>query len=163
MSLKSLLVAGFVGLAGVAAAAAPTEAQNTPPITAENVTDEHIAGFVKAAIALEELRKDYTQRIIEAGSDDEKAALKAEADNVAMQLVEKVRGITTDEYLAISKISQESPELTARISAEVERMRAQKDEFEKQQAEAAKAREAQKAQEAMEAMESQAGTSTAEE
>ena len=137
-------------------------AQEKAPLTAESVSAEQIEGFVKAAIALESLRAEYTVKIGNAESKEAQNELRAEADRVAMQLVDKVRGITAQEYLEISKLAPQSAELTERINAQVDVMRAQKAEFEKKQAEAAKAKEAQKASEARAAAEATKAENTSE-
>ena len=152
MTLKQFLIASLVAL-GLTTIPIVLSAQEAAPITVENVTDDQVEAFVKAAIALETLRQEYTSKIGNAESEEAQNELRAEADRVAIQLVDKVRGITPQEYLGISKLAQTSPELATRISAQVEVMRAQKAAFEKQQAEAARAREAQKAAEAQAAAE----------
>ena len=127
--------------------------ETAAPLTADTVTDAKVEAFVKAVIALESLRRQYTQRIGNAESEEAQNELRAEADSVAIQLVDKVRGITAEEYLAITLAAQGSESLTKRISAQVEVMRAQKAAFEKQQAEARKARDAQRAEETKKAAE----------
>jgi len=153
VTLKPILNATLLALALTAAPMAIV-AQEQAPITAETVTDAQVESFVKAAIALESLRTEYTSKIGNAPSEEAQNELRAQADRVAIQLVERAKGITPDEYLAITKASKDSPELTARISAQVEVMRAQKTAYDAQQAETAKAIEAQKAAEAQMAAES---------
>lgn len=155
MTRTPILTTGVMALALLAAPLAAQEQTPEQPaeITAESVTDAQVEAFVKAAIAVESLRKEYMTRIGNAESEEDANKLKAEANNVAIQLVDKARGITAQEYLAISGVAQKSPELTERIQAQVEVMRAQKAEFEKRQAEAAKAKEAQRAAEAQKAAE----------
>jgi hypothetical protein len=123
-------------------------AQDAAPLDIEAVTDAQIEAFVRAAIALESLRREYADKIGNAATEEAQNELRAEADSVAIQLVNKAKGITADEYLALSKAAQDNEELTTRIAAQVEVMRAKKAEFDKKQADAAKAREAQKAAEA---------------
>lgn len=152
MTVKQFLIASLVAL-GLTNLPIAMSAQEQAPLTAESVSDEQIEGFVKAAIALESLRAEYAAKIGNAGSEEAQDELRAEADRVAIQLVDKVRGITAQEYLEISKLAPQSAELTERINAQVEVMRAQKAAFEKKQAEAARAKEAQKAAEAQAAAE----------
>lgn len=161
MTVKQFLIASLVAL-GLTALPIAMSAQEQALLTAENVTDAQIEGFVKAAIALESLRSEYTTKIGNAESEDAQNELRAEADRVAMQLVDKVRGITAQEYLEISKLAPQNAELTERINAQVEVMRAQKAAFEKKQAEAAKAIEAQRASEAQAEMKAQSGEATTE-
>ncbi len=165
------LIAAFVALSLTAAPIAfaqeastdSTAAETSAPLTADTVTDAQIESFVTAAIALESLRKEYADKIGNAESEEDQNALRAEADRVAIQLVNKARGITAEEYLAISKAAQTSEDLTARISAQVDVMREQKAAFEKQQAEALKAQQAQRAAEAQKAAEDTAKEATTSE
>lgn len=134
LHLKPILTATLIAFAGITA---PMAALAELPASAEAVTDEQVDAFVKTAIALEQLRKQYTQKIANAESEEEQAKLKDEADEVAIQLVERVRGISPDEYLVIGKFSQESVELSTRIAAQLDVMRERKAEFEKKKAEEA--------------------------
>ena len=148
-SIPAIAVLVFLGVM----APVTLSAQEQVAIAAEDVTDMQVEAFVKAAIALEELRRRYTTQIANAETEEAQNELRAEADRVAVQLVDKVKGMTAQEYVQISKAAQDSPELAGRIAAQIEVMRAQKAEFEEQQAEAAKAREAQRAAEAQAAAE----------
>ena len=161
MTKISILTGALVAFSLLAAPMAAS-AQETTPIAAENVTNEQVEAFVRVAIALEALRAEYTTKIGNAETEEAQNELRAEADRVAIQLVDKAKGITPDEYLAISKAVQDSEDLATRIGAQVEVMREQKAAFEAQQAEAAKAREAQKAAEALEAAETTTAETAAE-
>lgn len=160
MTLKTTLCASLTALS-LLATPAVVHAQEQSQLTAESISDGQVEAFVKAAIALESLRNEYTTKIGNAESEEAQNELRAEADRVAMQLVDKVKGITSQEYLQIAKLAQENVELTERISAQVAVMRDQKAAFEKQQAEAAKAQEAQKAAEAQAAAEATKKDATA--
>src|SRR6056297_1188250 len=87
MTFKSILTAGFTAaLIGTSSlSGTPAMAQDTAPLTAETVTDAHITSFVRAAILLEDLRRDYTTRIAGATDDEARAALAEEADKTAME------------------------------------------------------------------------------
>lgn len=130
MTFKSILTAGFtatlIGASSLSGTAAL--AQDTAPLTAETVTDAHITSFVRAAVLLEDLRRDYTTRIAGAADDEARAALAEEADKTAMELVENVEGITTEQYLILSRLSQENEAINARIAEEVEQLRKKKAE-----------------------------------
>lgn len=159
MAYKSILTAAGVTLCLMSAPMAAV-AQDTPTLTAETVTDEHVEAFVRAAIALEALRKEYTDKIGNATTEEAQNELRAEVDRFAVQLVDKAKGITADEYLIISKAAQTDEELAGRIAAQVDVMRAQKAEFDKQQAEAARAQAAQAAAEAQKAAQDTAKEAT---
>ncbi len=122
MSLKLLLVAGLIGLS------APTliHAQEpTPALTAETLTDAQVNGFVRAAIGLERLRDDYTLKIAEAESEDQRAELIKEADELAKKIVTRVEGITPDDYLIVGQLVQTDTDLQERVTRQAEVVKAQ--------------------------------------
>jgi hypothetical protein len=92
-------------------------------LTADNVTDGQVDAFVKAAIAVEEVRGIYLPDIQNAETQQEREALMAEANTAAMQAVEDVQGVTPREYLAIARLAQSDQTLTDRINVELRAMR----------------------------------------
>lgn len=97
--------------------------QGDVALTADNVTDGQVDAFVKAAIAVEEVRGIYLPDIQNAETQEEREALMAEANTAAMQAVEDVQGVTPREYLAIAKLAQNDQTLTDRINVELRAMR----------------------------------------
>ncbi len=115
-----------VALTAAMAVTGPVMAQETPEIPeigAEEVTTGQIVSFVNASIAVERVRVEYTARIEEAETDEDRSALVAEADRVAMEAVDEVVGITPGEYIAIGRAAQGSQELTDKINARFAELR----------------------------------------
>lgn len=90
----------------------PTE---LPEIKAEDVTVGQVVSFVNAMIAAERVRQEYLVKIDAAESEEEIQDLVAEADQKGMAEVDRVRGITPAEYMAIAIAARDSEELSARI------------------------------------------------
>lgn len=107
--------------------AAPVQAQDVPTelpdIKAEDVSVGQVVSFVNAMIAAERVRQEYIVKIDAAETEDEIKALIAEADLAGMAEVDRVRGITPAEYMAISLAARDSEELTQRIAQRVELLR----------------------------------------
>ncbi|MEL7255815.1 MAG: DUF4168 domain-containing protein [Pseudomonadota bacterium] len=105
----------------------PVQAQEVPTdlpdIKAEDVTVGQVVSFVNAMIAAERVRQEYIAKIEQAETEDEIQALVAEADQRGMAEVERVRGISPAEYMAISLAARESEELTERITRRLEQMK----------------------------------------
>ena len=96
---------------------------DTVAIEPDAVTVGQIVSFVNALIAVERVRKDYSARIDAAETDAEKQALAEEADEIAIDAVDKVAGITPGEYLGILDAAAESEELTERIKTRFAELR----------------------------------------
>lgn len=130
MFLKPFLAASLIGCAvlvmptlSMAQDTTQDPVQDTAGINADTISDDKINAFVKAAVALEQLRKAYTERIMEAKTEEERAAMIADADTVARQVVNRMNGITADEYQAIAQLLVKDEALNARIGEEVARMK----------------------------------------
>ena len=118
MTIRSTIA--MIMAAASIAVAAPAQAQegiDVPDIAAEDVSVGQIVSFVNAMIALERVRAEYQPKLEAAETEDERKALAAEADQVGMQAVDDVVGITPGEYIAIIQASQENEELAGRITA----------------------------------------------
>ncbi|MEM6587426.1 MAG: DUF4168 domain-containing protein [Pseudomonadota bacterium] len=106
---------------------APLQAQEAltdlPDIKAEDVSVGQVVSFVNAMIAAEKVRQEYLAKIELAETEDEIQALVAEADQMGIAEVERVRGISPAEYMAISLAAQEDEELMARITRRLEQMK----------------------------------------
>lgn len=125
MSLKPFLIAGLIGLTGLSVPALSHAQEATAPLTAEAVTDAQVNGFVRAAIGLEGLRQEYTLKIAEAETEDQRAELVAKADELAKKIVTRVEGISPDEYLLIGQLVQTDTGLQERITKQAEVVQAQ--------------------------------------
>lgn len=115
--MKNLTLTGLIALSF--AVTAPALAEETPgdlpSINAEDVSVGQVVSFVNAMIAAERVRQQYLVRIEEAETESEIAELVAEADQQGMAAVDRVPGITSAEYMAISLAARDSAELTERI------------------------------------------------
>ncbi|WP_371229136.1 DUF4168 domain-containing protein [Roseovarius sp. 2305UL8-3] len=125
MTLKPFLIAGLIGLTALSAPALSHAQESVAPLTAETVTDAQVNGFVRAAIGLEGLRKEYTRKIAEAETEDQRAELIEEADELAKKLVTRAKGITPDEYLAIGQLLQTDTGLQERVTKQAEVVKAE--------------------------------------
>jgi len=106
--------------------AAPVQAQDdidVPDIAAEDVTTGQIVSFVNAVIALERVRAEYQPKMEAAETTEEREALAAEADEVGIEAVVAVVGISPGEYIAIIKAAQDSEDLAGRIEERVTEIR----------------------------------------
>ncbi|MEO0372891.1 MAG: DUF4168 domain-containing protein [Pseudomonadota bacterium] len=105
----------------------PLQAQDVPTdlpeINAEDVTVGQVVSFVNAMIATEKVKQEFLAKIEIAESEEEIQALVAEADQRGMAEVDRVRGITPAEYMAISLAARDSEELTQRIARRFELMK----------------------------------------
>ena len=108
------------------ALAAPAMAQDgveVPQIAAEDVSVGQIVSFVNALIAVERVRGAYMAKIEAADSEDARKALIEQADVAGRAAVDKVVGITPEEYMAIAQAAQQSEDLVGRIDARFAQLR----------------------------------------
>lgn len=117
-------IAGILGATALALAT-PLAAQQTPPpqIAAEDVTDQQVAAFVDAILAVESVRNDYGPQIDAADDEAAQQALIEEANTAAAAAVEEVDNITIDSYVAIANAAGESEALNQRIIARITEVR----------------------------------------
>ncbi len=92
-------------------------------IAAGDVTDGQVDAFVKAALAVEEVRGEYLPQIQGAENQQEREALMDQANNEAMQAIDDIEGVTPSEYLAIARAAQADEALAGRINVELRAMR----------------------------------------
>lgn len=123
MRFRKLAVIAALSLALSGPGLAQTAPTELPEIKAEDVTVGQVVSFVNAMIAAERVRQEYLVKIEAAETEDEIQTLVAEAEQRGIAEVERVRGITPAEYMAISLAARESEELTARIERRVEQMK----------------------------------------
>ncbi|MEQ9258454.1 MAG: DUF4168 domain-containing protein [Roseovarius sp.] len=119
LAMAALIAPGLAGVAGPALA----QDSQVEAIAPEDVSDGQIVSFVNALIALERVRADYTKRIENAETAEQREELIAEADEVGKDVVDKVVGITPDEYLAIGAAALESEALSGRIQQRMVELR----------------------------------------
>lgn len=125
--ISMVLFAGLIAFsAGAAAQAQEQKPEDTPAVNPEDVTDGQVVSFVNAYIALEQMRKQFVERIEAAETQEAREALIAEADESGKQLVDQITGISASEYVGIAKAMSESEALRARVAARVQEIQQKK-------------------------------------
>lgn len=102
-----------------APAAVAQQDGDMPQIAAEDVSEDQVASFVDAMMAVQGVRQEYMPQIQAAESEDDRQALSQEADAAARSAVSDVPGISPDEYLAIAMAAQDSEKLVERINGRI--------------------------------------------
>ena len=120
--------------AGPAAAIAVAALTAATPLTAQDTSDEPVAGedetmqeqlvlteekldsFVDAALDVQGVTETFTPRAEAAETDAERQALAEEANTAIRGVIEETPGITVEEYVAIGQAAQQNPELAQRIT-----------------------------------------------
>lgn len=125
MNITPIIAAALAAL--TLALATPLAAQETitpTEITAEQVTDEQVAGFVEALVAIEKLRVEFAEKMLAQKTDEDRKAVAEEADAAAMQAIKDAGSMTAEEYLGIAKAARENKALNQRINARIKEMQA---------------------------------------
>jgi hypothetical protein len=107
--VRKLLMIGMLGLA--LATSGSVGAQTQPEFT-----DQQLESFVVAAIAVDELIREWNPRIQEAENADQAAQLREEANGALVEAITQTEGITLDEYQTIGQAAQNDPDLAGRIN-----------------------------------------------
>jgi Domain of unknown function (DUF4168) len=105
---KMLLTAAF---AFVLAASAPVWAQAQPEFS-----DQQLESFVVAAIAVDEVIREWNPRIQAAEDDAQAAQLREQANSELVEVITRTDGITMEQYQQIGRAAQADPDLAARIN-----------------------------------------------
>ena len=79
-------------------------------------SDQQLESFVVAALAMDEVIREWNPRIQAAENEEQAAQLREEANAALMETISKADGITIDEYQEIGQAAQNDPELAARIN-----------------------------------------------
>jgi hypothetical protein len=98
-------------LALALAASGPAWAQ-----TQTEFTDQQLESFVVAALAVEELIRQWNPRIQGAESAEQAAQLREQASTELVDTINRTEGITLEEYQEIGEAAQGDPDLAARIN-----------------------------------------------
>jgi len=111
---RSLIHSSVLGaLMVVAAPEALTQGQS--PMAPTELSQGRLEAFSDAAIEVQRLETELNADLQEAGSPEEAARLRQEAEDQASRAVE-ARGLTTGEYLAIVQAAEQDPALYAMIT-----------------------------------------------
>jgi len=120
MKLRTIISA-MLAATSLAIAAPVVAQQSIEPsdITADEVTDTQVTAFVEALIDLEKLRIEYTPRMQNAETQEDREALAKEADAAALDLIAGIDNITAADYLAIGQAAQKDQALNKRINERI--------------------------------------------
>ena len=105
---KVLLAAA---LAFALAVSGPIWAQAQPEFS-----DQQLESFVVAALAVDQVIREWNPRIQAAENDVQSAQLREQARAELIEVVTRADGITLEEYQAIGRAAKANPELAARIN-----------------------------------------------
>jgi len=100
-----------VALAFALAASGPVWAQAQPEFS-----DQQLESFVVAAIAVDEVIREWNPRIQAAEDDAQAAQLREQANAELVEAITRTDGITVEEYQEIGRAAQGDPDLAARIN-----------------------------------------------
>jgi predicted secreted protein len=101
----------IAALACALAASAPTGVQ-----AQAEFTDQQLEAFVVAALAVDELIREWNPRIQGAENAEQAARLAEQANAELVETVARTEGITVEEYQEIGQAAQDDPALAARIN-----------------------------------------------
>ena len=107
--MKKMLLTGAFALA--LAASGPVWAQAQPEFS-----DQQLESFVVAAIAVDEVIREWNPRIQAAEDDAQAAELREQANAELMEAITQTDGITIEQYQQIGRAAQADPNLAARIN-----------------------------------------------
>ena len=79
-------------------------------------TDQKLESFVVAALAVEELIRQWNPRIQGAESAEQAAQLREQASTELVDTINRTQGITVEEYQEIGQAAQGDANLAARIN-----------------------------------------------
>ncbi|HLW04163.1 MAG TPA: DUF4168 domain-containing protein [Azoarcus sp.] len=98
-----------------AAQSAPGQAPTTQPAPARaSFSDEEIENFVEVQPEIEEIRADYSERLVGVTDQEEAAELQSEALEKMVRTVEK-NGLDVDTYNSIAVTLQSDTQLRERV------------------------------------------------
>jgi hypothetical protein len=84
--------------------------------TQTDFTDQKLDSFVVAAIAVDEVIREWNPRIEDAENAEQAARLREEANGALVETIARTDGITLDEYQAIGEAAQSDQDLATRIN-----------------------------------------------
>jgi Domain of unknown function (DUF4168) len=108
IAVKNVLFSAALALA--LAASGPVWAQAQPKFS-----DQQLESFVVAAIAVEEVIREWNPRIQAAQDDAHAAQLREQANAELMEVITQADGITLEQYQEIGRAAQADPDLATRI------------------------------------------------
>ena len=107
--MRKVLTAAALAFALAASGSAWAQAQS-------DFSDQQLESFVVAALAIDEVIREWNPRIQAAENEEQAAQLREEANAALLETISKTEGITIDEYKEIGQAAQSDPQLAARIN-----------------------------------------------
>lgn len=83
--------------------------------TAPSFSDAKLASFIDAAKKVDGVITAWNPKIEGAKTPEEKQQVLGQAENEAVQAIEKTKGINVDEYRQISQAARSDPKLAAKL------------------------------------------------
>ena len=107
--MRKVLTAAALALALAASGSAWAQAQT-------EFSDQQLESFVVAALAVDELIREWNPRIQAAENEEQAAQLREEANAELLETIAETDGMTVEEYQEIGQAAQADAELAARIN-----------------------------------------------
>ena len=108
--MRKVLSAAALALALAASGSAWAQAQT-------EFSDQQLESFVVAALAVDELIREWNPRIQDAENEAQAAQMREEANAELLETIAKTDGITIEQYQEIGRAAPSDPQLAARINA----------------------------------------------
>ncbi|WP_201158076.1 DUF4168 domain-containing protein [Rhodobaculum claviforme] len=119
MTFRNALAATALGttvmLGGMTLAPVALMAQTAQPGAVEEVNEDELSAFVRATLAMSEVRDIYIERIETAESEDQQQQLIEEGNTAMMTALEDEPGMSLERYFEINEAAQTDAELNERI------------------------------------------------
>lgn len=113
-ALACVLALGLAPAAVAQTAAPPAPGEVVAP------SDATLEAFVIAALEVERIETGFRDRVAEAQSEEDRAALVEQANGEMVAAVEETPGIDVETYVGIMQQAQQDPALTERLVAMIE-------------------------------------------
>lgn len=97
----------------------PAAAAQGAPAAAANVSDTQLRTFISAATEVQAISQKWQEKAAGSNSAEEVEEVRRQATDEMVGAVEE-KGMTVDEFNAISQAAQQDPELKARIVAMIQ-------------------------------------------
>jgi len=112
----------MLGLSGPVAAQAQADPSAQPPVAAQSgvdVSDGQLRTFISAATDVQAISEKWQAKAAGSDSAEEVEEVRKQATDEMVGAVEQ-KGLTVDEFNAISQAAQQDPQLKARIVAMIQ-------------------------------------------
>ena len=107
--MRKVLSAAALALALAASGSAWAQAQT-------EFSDQQLESFVVAALAVDELIREWNPRIQAAENEAQAAQMREEANAALLETIAKTDGMTIEQYQEIGEAAQSDAQLAARIN-----------------------------------------------